>query len=213
MGMDREGLPFVIFPLAVAAIFSGFGVWLAGIVFGLLAVVLGLFFRDPDRTVPVGLDSNAVLSPADGRVLHAGEPQPSVAPPGNWLQISIFLSPLDVHVNRMPIGGEVVAVRYTPGRFLAAFNDRSAQENERSEIQMESEGQVIIFRQVVGALARRVVCRIEPGMAVARGQRFGIMKFGSRMDVFLPPTATIEVKVGDAVRASETVIGRLVSLS
>jgi len=210
--MDRDGLPFVICPLIVAALFIGFGVWFGAVCFAVLACALGLFFRDPERTPPKHLDTNAVLAPADGRVLHVGEPQHLVAPGGSWLQISIFLSPLDVHVNRTPVGGKVVDVTYRPGRFLAAFNERSAQENERSEIKVETEGQVVIFRQVVGVLARRVVCRIEPGMVVERGERFGIMKFGSRMDVFMPPDSRLRVKVGDMVRGGETVIGNLVSM-
>ena len=210
--MDRDGLPFVICPLIVAGIFSGFGVWVGAVFFVLLACALGLFFREPERTPPESLDANAVLAPADGRVLHVGEPQPSVAPDGSWLQVSIFLSPLDVHINRTPVAGKVVGVTYRPGRFLAAFNERSAQENERCEVLVESEGQLVIFRQVVGVLARRVVCRIKPGMVVGRGERFGIMKFGSRMDVFMPSDSTIKVKVGDVVRGGETVIGNLVSV-
>jgi phosphatidylserine decarboxylase len=210
--MDRDGLPFVICPLIVAAIFSGVGVWFGAVFFVVFACALGLFFRDPERTPPEHLDAKAVLAPADGRVLHVGKPQPSVAPVGSWLQVSIFLSPLDVHINRTPVGGKVVDVTYRPGRFLAAFNERSAQENERSEIQVESDGQLVIFRQVVGLLARRVVCRIKPGMVVERGQRFGIMKFGSRMDVFMPADSTIAVKVGDVVRGGETVLGNLVNM-
>lgn len=211
--MDRDGLPFVICPLVLAAIFAAFDSWVVAALFVLVAVTLGLFFRDPDRTPPANLDSRDVLSPADGRVLHVGEPQSSVAPAGNWLQISIFLSPLDVHINRTPVGGKVIDVTYRPGRFLAAYNERSAQENERSEIHVENEGQVIIFRQVVGVLARRVVCRIKPGMVVSRGQRFGIMKFGSRMDVFLPAASDLKIRVGDAVRGGETVVGKLASLT
>ena len=210
--MDRDGLPFVICPVIVGIILGGFGLWVSSAIFGLLAVALGLFFRDPERMPDEDLDAEDVLSPADGRVLHVGVPQPGVAPIGNWLQISIFLSPLDVHINRTPVGGRVIDVTYRPGRFLAAFNERSAQENERSEIQVECEGQLVIFRQVVGLLARRVVCRIKPGMIVDRGQRFGIMKFGSRMDVFMPPTSRLRVKVGDVVRGGETVLGRLASL-
>ena len=210
--MDRDGLPFGICPVIVGIILGGFGLWFGSAIFALLAGALGLFFRDPERMPDEDLDAEDVLSPADGRVLHVGVPQPGVAPIGNWLQISIFLSPLDVHINRTPVGGRVVDVTYRPGRFLAAFNERSAQENERSEIQVECEGQLVIFRQVVGLLARRVVCRIKPGMIVDRGQRFGIMKFGSRMDVFMPPTSCLKVQVGDVVRGGETVLGKLASL-
>ena len=136
--MDRDGLPFIICPLLVAAVFVAFDVWIGAALFSLFAVALGLFFRDPDRAAPGDIGVRDVLSPADGRVLHVGEPQPSVAPTGDWLQISIFLSPLDVHINRAPVGGKVIDVTYRPGRFFAAFNERSAQENERSEIHVES---------------------------------------------------------------------------
>jgi len=152
-----------------------------------------------------------VLAPADGRILHAGAADAGIAPAGGWQQVSIFLSPLDVHVNRSPVGGRVLEVTYRPGRFLPAYDRRSGVENERSEIRVEHEGQTVVFRQVVGVLARRVVCRLAPGMTVARGQRFGVMKFGSRMDVFLPQSADIAVTVGQRVRGGETVVARLAS--
>jgi phosphatidylserine decarboxylase len=150
-----------------------------------------------------------VLSPADGRVLVAGAATAGAAPPGDWQQISIFLSPMDVHVNRMPVSGRVTRVTLVPGRFLPANHRHATAENERSEIWVDHQGQTIVFRQVVGILARRVVCRVAVGTDVQAGDRFGVMKFGSRMDVFLPPSATLAVSVGQRVRGGETVIAVL----
>ena len=150
-----------------------------------------------------------MLSPADGRVLVAGPAIPDAAPPGAWQQISIFLSPMDVHVNRVPVSGRVTRVSFTPGRFLPAYRHDAGDDNERSEIWIDHDGQMIVARQIVGMLARRVVCRVEAGAHVRAGDRYGIMKFGSRMDVFLPPTRRIRVKVGDTVRGGETVIAVL----
>jgi phosphatidylserine decarboxylase len=172
-----------------------------------LAALFLYFFRDPTRHPPSG--AGLVVSPADGRILVAGTPEPRVAPPGDWLQISIFLSPLDVHVNRIPAGGRITRVDYRPGRALAAFREQAADVNERSEIWIDHEGQTLVARQVVGFLARRVVCRVKPGDSVHTGERFGVMKFGSRMDVFLPPSASLLVRVGQTVRAGETRLATL----
>ena len=207
MSIDRAGWPFIGAALAVALL-SGLAIaWLAALPFALLAGFFLFFFRDPHRDVPVGTD--IVLSPADGRVLVAGPSVEASAPPGAWQQISIFLSPMDVHVNRIPAGGRVTRVTYTPGRFLPAYRHDAGSANERSEVWIDHGGKAVVTRQIVGFLARRVVCRVTPGVDVQAGDRFGIMKFGSRMDVFLPLNATISVAVGDMVRGGETVIGML----
>ena len=184
MGIDRAGAPFVGGALALAALAAWLGSgWWWAIPFLLLAAFLGFFFRDPDRVI--GSDGLAVLSPADGRVMVAGPGQPSVAPEGDWQQISIFLSPMDVHINRVPYGGTLTRVTYQPGRFLPAYRSESGAQNERTELWVEREGRTVVFRQVVGMLARRVVCRVREGETVKTGDRFGLMKFGSRMDVFV----------------------------
>jgi phosphatidylserine decarboxylase len=183
--------------------------WALGLPLTALAFFFAFFFRDPARTSPAGRD--LVLSPADGRVLVAGEATAEAAPPGVWRQISIFLSPMDVHVNRIPASGRVTRVTYTPGRFLPAYRPDAATANERSEVWIDHGGQTVVARQVVGMLARRVVCRVQSGAEVHAGDRFGIMKFGSRMDVFLPKNATIRVEVGQMVRGGETVIAVLQS--
>ena len=178
-----------------------------------LAVLAGLFaffFRDPDREVPSDdNDPHIVLATADGRVMHAGPAESSVAPEGTWTQISIFLSPLDVHVNRTPVSGRVLEVDYRPGRFLPAYRDDAAAKNERSEIRINHQGRIVVCRQVVGLLARRVVCRLLPGMDITPGQRLGVMKFGSRMDIFLPADSHLHVTVGESVRGGETIVARL----
>jgi phosphatidylserine decarboxylase len=207
MRFDPAGWPFVGGALLLAVV-SAFAIgWPLGIPFVALAAFFLFFFRDPERGVTS--DADAVLSPADGRVLVAGPAVATAAPPGEWQQISIFLSPMDVHVNRIPASGRVTKVSVTPGRFLPAYRHDAATVNERSEIWIDHGGQPIVARQIVGILARRVVCRVQEGAEVRAGERFGIMKFGSRMDVFLPPSADIRVNVGDTVRGGETVIAVL----
>jgi phosphatidylserine decarboxylase len=206
--IDPSGFPFIVGALAVAA---GLGAWLGlwfALPFLLLAGFFTFFFRDPERRAAAAVTAADVLSPADGTVLVAG-PATAAAPPGSWKQISIFLSPMDVHVNRVPVSGRVTRVALTRGRFLPAYRENAATANERSEIWIDAAGQTIVARQIVGILARRVVCRLQGGEAVQAGQRFGVMKFGSRMDVFVPDDAEVTVKVGDTVRGGETVIAVL----
>ncbi|WP_110207349.1 phosphatidylserine decarboxylase [Nocardioides daejeonensis] len=211
--IDREA----VLPAVIGAVPSAIAL-LAGrrrtaALLAALPVGLVAFFRDPHRSVderPV--DEDTVLSPADGKVMHAGPGQPEVAPEGDWQQISIFLSVFDVHINRAPYGGTVESVEYRPGRWLAAYKFESAFENERSEITMtrtvRGEQRRYIFRQIVGLVARRVVTRIKAGDELASGERIGLMKFGSRMDIFLPPEVELSVREGDRVVAGETVLGR-----
>jgi phosphatidylserine decarboxylase len=204
MKVDRAGWPFVLGALALALVFGAAGLrWLAGASAVLTAFML-YFFRDPERHVP--REPGAIVSPADGRVLVAGDAEPSSAPPGPWTQISIFLSPVDVHINRIPIAGRVTRVEHTPGRYLAAYHPDSARVNERNEVWLDHEGETVVCRQVVGVLARRLVCRIGPGALVKTGERYGLMKFGSRIDLFLPRTVNLRVAVGDRVRSGETVV-------
>ena len=207
MRFDPAGFPFIGGALVVAPIAGAAAGWPLAIPFIALAGFFAFFFRDPDRQPPAKDD--VVLSPADGRILVAGPAITESTPPGAWQQISIFLSPMDVHVNRIPVSGRVTRVSFTPGRFLPAYRHDAGSTNERSEIWIDHAGEMVVARQIVGMLARRVVCRIETGAAVRAGERFGIMKFGSRMDVFVPADATITVKVGDVVRGGETVIAVL----
>lgn len=207
MRFDPAGLPFIGGALLLAVVSGAAIGWLLALPFAIVGAFFAFFFRDPDRVSPP--DANIVLSPADGRVLVAGAAVATAAPPGSWQQISIFLSPVDVHVNRIPASGRVTKVSLTPGRFVPAYRHDAATVNERSEIWIDHDGQAIVARQIVGVLARRVVCRVQPGADVRAGDRFGIMKFGSRMDVFLPLGAEIRVRVGQTVRGGETVIAVL----
>jgi len=204
--IDRAGAPFIAGALVPAAILAGtrrYG-WAAGC--AALGAFFAYFFRDPDRRIPVG--EGLVVSPADGRVMAAGPADVRWSPPGHWLQITIFLSPLDVHINRIPVAGRVTRIEYRRGRFLPAYKE-DACENELNEIWVDHEGRTIVVRQVVGVLARRIVCRIAEGQTLERGERIGLMKFGSRMDVFLPPDAELRVAVGQQVVAGETVLAHI----
>ncbi|HXG54760.1 MAG TPA: phosphatidylserine decarboxylase [Vicinamibacterales bacterium] len=206
MKIDRAGYPFIAGALLPAAIAAVARRPVAATSFALLGGFLTYFFRDPERQVPQ--DPHLVVSPADGRVMIAGPSDKRWAPPGEWKQITIFLSPMDVHMNRTPIAGRVTSVRYKPGKFLPAYNEGS-NDNELNEIWLDYEGRTVVIRQVVGLLARRIVCRVVEGQELARGERIGLMKFGSRMDVFLPTEAELRVGVGERVVGGETVLAVL----
>jgi phosphatidylserine decarboxylase len=205
MTIDRAGYPFIAAALAPALALAASRRRGFAIPFVLLGGFFAYFFRDPDRRVPD--DSDAVVSPADGRVMIAGPSDGRWAPPGTWKQVTIFLSPLDVHINRSPVAGTVTRIDYRPGTFLPAY-DQSSNDNELNEIWIEHHGRTVVFRQVVGIIARRIVCRIRTGETLAQGERIGLMKFGSRMDVFLPPEAELLVPVGARVVGGETIIAR-----
>ena len=207
MTIDRAGYPFIGGTAALAAAAALTVGPVGAVPLFILAAFFLYFFRDPDRTSPQ--DPNLVLSPADGRVLVAGPADPRAAPPGEWKQISIFLSPMDVHVNRSPVSGRVTNVDFRRGKFLPAYHQDAAAANERSEVWVDHGGLPIVFRQIVGILARRVVCRVQPGAQLKAGERFGIMKFGSRMDVVLPPRTELKVTLGDKVIGGVTVMAVL----
>jgi phosphatidylserine decarboxylase len=206
MKIDRAGIPFIAGALAPAAALAVTRRPVLAASFGLLGGFFAYFFRDPDRHVPA--DPSLVVAPADGRVMIAGPTDGRWAPPGDWKQITIFLSPMDVHINRTPVSGRITRIDYRPGKFLPAY-DAGSNDNELNEIWIDHEGQTVVIRQVVGILARRIVCRVLEGQTLARGERIGLMKFGSRMDVFLPPHAELRVGVGERVVAGETVLATL----
>jgi phosphatidylserine decarboxylase len=204
--IDSAGLPFIAIAAVPAVVSAIAGATTLAVVLAVLPVAIALFFRDPERTSPV--DPALVLAPADGRVMFVGSDRPEEWPSGEWQQVTIFLSVLDVHINRTPVDGRVTRVDYRAGQFLPAYR-REAFQNEQTEIWIDHEGTAIVARQVVGVLARRIVCRVKPGDTMGPGARIGLMKFGSRMDVFVPPTATLRVKAGDTVRGGVTVIAEL----
>jgi phosphatidylserine decarboxylase len=206
MNIDRAGYPFIAAALVPAISLTAARRYRAAAACAALGGFFAFFFRDPDRVAPAGDD--VVVSPADGRVMIAGPSDGRWAPEGDWLQVTIFLSPMDVHINRTPVAGRVTRRAYKPGRFLPAYRE-DASENELNELWIESRGRTVIVRQIVGVLARRVVCRVEVGDELAAGQRIGLMKFGSRMDVFLPADSELQVQVGQRVVGGETQLGTL----
>src|SRR3954471_23914766 len=192
MRIDRAGLPFIAGALAPAAgltLARRYG-WAAG--FAALGGFFTYFFRDPERLIPAA--EGLVVSPADGRVVIAGPSDGRWSPPGDWQQVTIFLSPMDVHINRIPLAGVVTRVEYKPGKFLPAYKDE-ASGNELNEIWLDHHGQTVVGRRISASRARRIVCRVLQGQTLERGERIGRMKFGSRMDVFLPPHAEIAIGV------------------
>jgi phosphatidylserine decarboxylase len=207
MGLDRAGWPFILGALILALPAAWYLGRLWAIPFVVLAAFFVFFFRDPNRTVPTG--PHLVVSPADGRVMLVGDPPFSGAPPGDFQLISIFLSPMDVHINRTPVEGRVTKVEYHPGRFLPAYKIDAGTHNEWTEVWFDHGGTIVVCRQIVGILARRIVTRLQVGQTVARGERFGVMKFGSRIDLFIPRSATLNVKPGDRVVGGESVVATL----
>ncbi|MEM6648250.1 MAG: phosphatidylserine decarboxylase family protein [Bacteroidota bacterium] len=212
----REGYPLIAGAAVIAALLllaSTFAPpWLGIIlnVIGVLAVAFTLyFFRDPKRTPPAPADT-LLLAPADGKVVEIVEEHEPLYLGGPSRRISIFLSPLNVHVNRAPADGVVEFDQYVPGEYLVAWHPKASEKNERSQLGIRhASGTPILFKQIAGAVARRIVYHITNGDAVKAGDRFGLVKFGSRMDVAVPPEVEFTVKIGDMVTAGETVIGHL----
>lgn len=203
MKIDPAGYPFIGGALVPAAVAAAARRPALATSLALLGGFFAYFFRDPERQVPQA--PGLVVSPADGRVMIAGPSDGRWAPPGDWLQVTIFLSPIDVHINRTPVAGRITRIDYRPGKFLPAY-DEGSNDNELNELWIDAHGRTVVVRQVVGMLARRIVCRVVEGQELARGERIGLMKFGSRMDVFLPTDARLAVSVGQQVVAGETVL-------
>jgi phosphatidylserine decarboxylase len=204
LSIAPEGWPFVLVPGAIAL-----GLLLRGrrglaLPFAAASLASLGFFRDPEREPPAL--ANAVLAPADGRVTAVEDSLDPFMGPG--VRVSIFLSPLDVHVNRAPIAGLVVGAAYTPGRFVAAYRP-DAEHNERCTLQLQGETARVTVTQIAGVVARRIVCRVGPGDKLAAGQRFGLIRFGSRTDCTMPRGTDVRVRVGDRVTGGVTVIGFL----
>jgi phosphatidylserine decarboxylase len=202
----REGWPFIAGALVVAVAVSLFApVW--SVPFWLIAIFILQFFRDPGRPVPRG--ARDVLSPADGRIVvieNVEDPylkRPSV-------KISVFMNVFNVHSNRSPVDGSIVNAWYNPGSFVNADLDKASLENERNALHLRTAGGVdLTCVQVAGLIARRILCYVKPGDSLARGQRYGFIRFGSRVDVYLPPDSAIKVTIGDKVSATSTVLAEL----
>jgi phosphatidylserine decarboxylase len=202
--MVRDGY-YYGFVMLAAAVLVG---WLTSPVWAAVPVLLAAFFlwffRDPERTIPA--DIGAVVSPADGKVTAVG---PVMLNGRETLRISIFLNVFNVHVNRSPIAGIIRSARYQTGRFLNAMNPACPDCNEQNTVTIEGEGQTVVLKQIAGLLARRIVFTKKIGDSVQRGERVGLIKFGSRTDVFLDPSATVQVKVGDRVKGGSSIVALL----
>ena len=205
MRIAREGYPLIGGAAAVTVL-----AWLlGGLAWGVVPLALTLFivsfFRDPERVVPAG--PGLVVAPADGRIIKVARAVDDRFLQAEATLISIFMSPLNVHVNRVPTSGRVVELRYNPGKYLRAFADKASLDNEQNAVLLEDEqGRRLCFVQIAGFIARRIVCHLRPDARVERGQRYGMIMFGSRADIYLPVAARIRVNVGDRARGGETVI-------
>lgn len=185
--------------------------WVLYTLGGFFIVFTFVFFRDPERTVPQKVieDESYIISPADGKVVNIEEEVEKYYLKGESKRISVFLSPIDVHVNRTPAKGEIEFYEYFEGDYLVAFHPKSSELNEHSRIGLKNKYGKVYFKQIVGLLARRIVCDVRVGDKLEAGDKIGMMKFGSRMDIAISPDSEIFVKVGDRVVAGETIIARL----
>lgn len=205
--MVKESIPFITVPLVAAAFFAFaamffafYQLWFVAVVFLILAAFMAFFFRDPQRTIPN--ETDIIVSAADGKVTRVEDRE-------NGKFVSVFLSPMDVHINRAPISGKVIKVEMFRGKKKPATSNQASETNERNAITIEGEKMTVICTQIVGILARRIVCWSKVGDNLEIGEKYGLIKFGSRTDLLMPENTEIFVKVGDKVVGGETIIGRL----
>lgn len=203
-----EGLPFIAVAGILTLVLFFFCLVKAAAIMLAATLFIVWFFRNPERKIPE--DKSAVVSPADGKVIIIEEVRRDDLASGTFIKISIFMNVFNVHVNRIPYSGTVKLIRYNKGRFISANLDKASLLNEQNAIVIATDkGRDIITVQIAGLIARRIVCWIKEGMPVEKGERFGLIRFGSRLDVYLPPETSVKVKVGDKVRSGETVLGEL----
>ena len=203
MSIAREGIPFILVPLVVSIATAILGLWYVTVLLLVVAAFMAFFFRDPERIPPD--EPNVIVAPADGRVTRV---KPVAAEPGSPTVVSIFLSPLDVHINRSPIAGKITESAYSRGKFLMATNEMASLVNEQNALTIEGDI-TVVCKQIAGILARRVVCWKKAGDTLALGERFGMIKFSSRTDLLLPSNVEVTVTEGARVRGGTTVIGRI----
>lgn len=200
MRIVKESIPYIVVPVLLAVAAAVLGFWYVAGIFFLVALFMGFFFRDPKREPPS--DPDIVVSPADGKVTRVDAAESGTV-------VSIFLSPLDVHINRSPIPGKIVNVLYSPGKFLMATNEKASLVNEQNALTIQGEKITVVCKQIAGILARRIVCWKAAGDSLGLGERFGMIKFSSRTDLLLPANVKVTVKEGQRVRGGITVIGRI----
>ncbi len=208
--MAKEGYPFLLTSIVLTLIAYWIWPYLA-VPFGLFTLFTAYFFRDPERTAP--LDKQLLVSPADGKIVEVAQRSQNPFVEGKVTRVGIFMSPFNVHVNRAPTRGIVKDVRYFPGKYLMAMKDKASEDNERNAVIMEcDEGKTrIAFVQIAGFIARRILCYVKAGDKLEKGERFGIIRFGSRVDVYLPESMDIQIKMGEVVKAGETVLAKFPS--
>jgi phosphatidylserine decarboxylase len=200
----KDGIPYIVIPLLIGLISVFFKVWILAVPLLLLAIFVAYFFRDPKRDIPKG--RNIIVSPADGRVTRVENISKEN---GTFVLISIFLSPFDVHINRSPITGRVVSQTYIKGRFKIATSEDASLVNEQNVIEIKNDDITVICKQIAGVLARRIVCWMNVGDEMKIGERFGLIKFGSRTDLIVPDNVEVLVKIGERVKGGMSVIGRI----
>jgi phosphatidylserine decarboxylase len=209
MKIAREGYPLIGTAAVVTILTFALG-WVAiGVILGVCTLGIAGFFRDPERTIPMG--EGLIVSPADGKVVSIVDVKGDSRFTEATARVSIFLSPLDVHINRSPVTGKIQQASYQPGKFLAAYKDEASARNEQNSLKLVDErGRMLGVVQVAGVVARRIICRVQRGDSVKRGDRFGLIMFGSRTDAYLPHGCRIEVTEGQRVKGGETILGRFV---
>lgn len=214
MNFAREGLLFIAIAAIIAAGAFGlainrrsWGLWLAAVVLLLIALWVAYFFRDPERTGDRG--ASLVVSPADGKLIMITEVDEPSFVKGRAIRLSIFMNVFNVHVNRYPVSGTVKYVHYNPGKFMNAAADKASLDNEQMSVGLESGGRLVLVRQIAGAIARRIVTYSKVGDTATQAERFGLIRFGSRVDVFVPTNSKVRVKLGDKPVAGTTVLAEL----
>jgi phosphatidylserine decarboxylase len=204
----REGYPFILGSAFSTAIVAALGLYEPALFLLAATFFVSFFFRDPERVIPEG--KGVVVSPADGKVVEVGVVQGNDFGAETMLKVSIFMSVFNVHVNRIPYNGRVTDVIYYPGKFFSANLNKASRDNERNAVSIEIDrGRKLVVVQVAGLIARRIICKIRKGDRLSRGERFGMICFGSRLDVYLPPDSVPAVSVGDKVLAGTSVLGHL----
>ncbi len=202
----KEGWPFILVSLASVVAAWLAGVWQAEFLLAPVLVFVVAFFRDPERTAPG--DENSIVSPADGRVIKIERVFEGRLLKGDAQKISIFMNVFNVHVNRAPAAGRVKEILYNPGKFFNASLDKASMENEQNAVLLEcASGRRLMFNQIAGLIARRIVCRVKAGDALRKGERFGMIRFGSRLDVYIPATSRVDIKINDRVKAGTSILG------
>ncbi len=206
--VEKAGYPFIFMAAFVTAVFALLELTIPAVTGLVVTLCICAFFRDPDRVIP--RKDAAVVSPADGKVIFADTVEENPFLDGPCKKISIFMTVFNVHVNRVPFSGTVKEILYHPGKFVSANLDKASASNERNAVIMETDsGRQYCFVQIAGLVARRIICRIQAGDTVERGQRFGMICFGSRLDIYLPPDTPIEAKIGDKVSAGTSILAYL----